>query len=429
VHGEDFRRVVADWLSSELPELLERDVQLPVDSGNVVAVVGPRRAGKTSLMLLTVRRLLEAGIPRNNVLYVDFENPRLTGLDASSLDDMMVAFIELARPAGTVYLFLDEIQVVSGYGRWIRSMERRRARIYISGSTSSLTPGGIAEELRGRSISYELLPLSFREYLRFVGVDVDVGISMYTHERGRVLSALRDYLMYGSYPGVVRERDKLRLLRSYFESVVVRDFPDVQSGIAEAFLRYVVSNYARPTSVNRIYSYLREMYGVGKETVMNLFRRGKETFFLFPVQIFLRSERGRETSPKKIYIVDTGYPAALGYDFSVGRAMENAVFLELIRRGRGEIYYWREYGRSTGLEVDFVVSRNFEPLELIQVTYASSEAELDGREVRALRKAMESLGVRRGTVITWDLEREEGDVSFVPLWRWLLEEGGRQNQG
>ena len=120
--------------------------------------------------------------------------------------------------------------------------------------------------------------------------------------------------------------------------------------------------------------------------------------------------------------MDTGYPAALGYDFSVGRAMENAVFLELTRRRRGEIYYWREYGRSTGLEVDFVVSRNFEPLELIQVTYASSEAELDGREVRSLRKAMESLGVERGTVITWDLEREDGDVSFVPLWKWLLED-------
>ncbi|MDG7026679.1 MAG: ATP-binding protein, partial [Nitrososphaerota archaeon] len=145
---------------------------------------------------------------------------------------------------------------------------------------------------------------------------------------------------------------------------------------------------------------------------------GEESFIFLPVELFVKSERRRKVNPKKYYIVDTGYSAALGYDFSIGRAMENAVLLELKRRER-EVYYWKEYGRSQGREVDFVISKDFRAEELVQVTYSSHG--LREREVLALKKARAAVGAKKTTVITWDYSDEQSGVGFTPLWYWLLD--------
>ena len=187
-------------------------------------------------------------------------------------------------------------------------------------------------------------------------------------------------MYYGAYPAVVleeKEEDKVRLLRSYFDSVIVRDLGIVKPNVAEIFARFIIENYANPISINKVYNYLRGLgISIGKETVIELFERGKETYFLFTVEEFEKSEWKRKANPKKVYIVDTSYSIALGNEFSILRAMENAVFLELLRRGKKEIFYWK--GKK---EVDFVISSNFKPTTLIQVTYTSekpSEREIEG---------------------------------------------------
>lgn len=170
-------------------------------------------------------------------------------------------------------------------------------------------------------------------------------------------------------------------------------------------------------TVNKVYHYLRSLgFRIGKEKVMELLERARESYFAFTVEQFWKSERKRKMNPRKLYLVDTGYPTALGYEFSISKAMENAVYLELLRRGTEGVYYWKEYGKSTGAEVDFVVSRDFRAEELIQVTYG----EIGEREVEALEKAKKELRPKKLTLITWDYRGKIGEVEAVPLWFWLL---------
>ncbi len=412
---EDFKYVIAEWLRQGIPEVRDREIVLPLDSNLIIAVAGSRRSGKTYLLFLTIKRLVESGkAGLDEILYIDFEHIRLKGVTASDLDDMLVAFYELTgkRPR---YIFLDEVQVVKGYGGWFR--KRLDARIYISGSSSLLTSKNIAEELRGRCVGYEIYPLSFREYLLFLGYKPKPEILLYSEERGKILSSLREYLYYGAYPATVLENNKERLLKAYFDSVLVRDLGG--TSLADAFALYLIANYAQPTTVNRVYSYLRTIgFSIGKERVIELFNRARDTYFAFTVEIFQKSERKRKIYPKKLYIIDTGYPTVLGYEFSISRAMENVVYLELLRRGVGEIYYWREYGKRGGAEVDFVVSKNFEAHELIQVTYA--EDMIKEREIKALKKAQRELKPKKTIILTWNYRGKIDDIEAIPLWYWLL---------
>ena len=107
--------------------------------------------------------------------------------------------------------------------------------------------------------------------------------------------------------------------------------------------------------------------------------------------------------------------------WKIGRTMENLVAIELMRRRSywnrsWEIYYWKDHQQR---EVDFLVKDGENVKECIQVTYASGKDEVEKREIRALEKAAEELKCEKKTVITWDYE-EEGDIKFVPLWKWLL---------
>jgi predicted AAA+ superfamily ATPase len=401
-----------------LPAVRKREFELPLEPMTAVSVLGPRRAGKTYLLCHTLSRLLAKGVPKQNTLYVDFEHPRLTEVKAEDLDNMLGAFYELSRPDPDlpVYLFLDEMQNVRDYGRWFR--KRLNARFYISGSTSRLSSKGVAEELRGRSVDFTVYPLSFREYLDFKDVTVDrPELVLYNRERrGLVLSMPREYLRFGAYPAVALEREepeKIRLLRAYFNSVVARDFARSQPALAEPLVKFVVQNYAGYFSVNRVYNYLRSLgYRVGKEKVLESLNTGVECYFIYPLELFVKSERRRQMNLKKLYVVDTGYLTALGYGFFIGRSMENAVMLELKRREK-EVYYWKEYGRSQGQEVDFVVSNNYVAEELIRVTYA--EDTVHARELRAPRKAGEETGAKRLTLITWDHYSDLGEIRIIPL--------------
>jgi len=409
---ERIKSFIAEWLTNKLPKLLERELSLPVDKDYVITVTGGRRSGKTFLLYQTIKKVVENGLASfDEILYVDFEDYRLKGVSVDDLDNIVKAFVELTGKQPK-YIFFDEIQNVKGYGSWFR--ERYNYKVFLSGSSSEITPLRIAEELRGRSVNYKVYPLSFREFLKFKGFTYTF-LMDYIPQRGKILSLLREYLQYGGYPAVVLEKeDKIGLLKSYFESVVIRDLSLVKPAIAELFASFIVSNYSNLVSINKTYNYLRGLgVKVGKETVIELFEKANETYFAFLVEEFEKSESKRKANPKKVYITDTGYPTALGLEFSISRAMENTVYIELRRRGYKEVFYWK--GKR---EVDFVVSKNFEPKSLIQVTYATDK--IEDREIEGLIEAKDALKVDEALILTWDYEGQVNGFKAVPLWKWLL---------
>ncbi len=435
----NFKAIVAEWTLKDLKDVVERDVNIPIDTNKIVAIIGPRRAGKTFLMYHTIKRLLNK-IPKQNILYVNFEDERIKRINAEDLTDLLAAFYEVSNPEKDkpLCLFLDEIQVVDGWDKWIRRIdESKQFKIYISGSSSKLLSKELSTSLRGRSIDYIIMPFSFKEnllakdkydasYIKKIG---------YTEKRGLILNELKEYLLNGGYPEVVLEKSndiKLKILRSYYDTIFYRDLAEhfnIKSiSLLDAFLRNSVSSYSKYLSISKLYVSLENAgYITSKKTLLNLLNYANQVFFLFPVNIISRSEKKRLINPKKIYIVDNGIVPAVKADESIGKLMENCCFIELFRRkdlSNFEVSYWKEYGKADGREVDFVLYDQLKVIQLIQVSYIERKEDVKKREISGLLLASKELKCNNLLVITWDYETVETvkgkKIKFIPLWKWLL---------
>ncbi|MEM5811667.1 MAG: ATP-binding protein [Candidatus Aenigmatarchaeota archaeon] len=436
---EDFKVVLSRWKSFEIPELIEREIKLPLEPTTIVSIIGPRQAGKTYRMLQAIKDLSKI-ISKENILYVNFEHERLRNLDAKNLEDMMKVFYQIFTPdeKSPIYLFFDEIQNVRDWDKWIRRIyDSGKFRIFISGSSSKLLAREIATSLRGRSIDFVIFPFNFREFLKAKKFEVgDIKILSYLEERGKILRLSEEFVKFGGYPKVVLTEDyesKEKILESYYEAIFYKDLVErykLNPVLLDNFLRYAITCFSKQLSISKIFNYLKSIgLKCSKLTLIKFLKYAEEIFFLFPIEIFSFSIKEKRQYPKKFHIVDNGiirviYPEA---EESFGRLIENCVAIELLRRKyakKMEINYWREYGRRDGNEVDFVIKEGLNITQLIQVTYASNKDEIEKREIRALIKASEQLKCKDLLIITWDYEDEikvnSKKIKCIPLWKWLL---------
>jgi predicted AAA+ superfamily ATPase len=425
---EDFKAELIEWKRRELPELVKRSVALPLKSSNIVSLCGCRRSGKTFLLFQTIKTLSRS---RDDLIYINFESERLRNLDAGDMQDFLIAVKEVFSPQDKIYLFLDEIQSVRDWDKWVRRVyDTGGFYIFITGSTSRLLPREIATSLRGRTINFTIFPFSFREFLNARNYEPNMEILQYTDEKGKILKLLREYLRHGSFPEVIlkdNEFEKKKLLSSYFDAILYRDvverFRVKDTALLESFIRYTVNNFANYFSISKTERFLKST-GIrcSKKTLANFLNYFQQAFFLFPIEIFSYKVKDRLQYPKKIYLVDTGIINELVPKFSenYGRFMENVVAIELMRREQ-EVYYWKD---SLGKEVDFVIKEGLRVTELIQVCYDTGDEKTVKREVSSLIKAMKEFELNEGLIITSDYEGGEEvngrKIIYTPLWKWLL---------
>jgi len=434
---EDLKAVLVWWKRLRLPEMIGRELVLPASPTQVISVVGVRRCGKTYLLLNTVKQLL-GKLKKDNVVYVNFEHERLRNLDAGDLEELLVAHREIFEPdeAKPVYMFLDEIQNVRDWDKWVRRIhDERRFRIFITGSSSKLLSREIATSLRGRCLSFILYPFSFTEFLKAKRYLFESPVEVqYSEEKGKVLKLLREYMEFGGFPEVVLEGDeemKNRLLSSYFDTIFYKDIVERYGvknlALLDDFLRYAINNFSSYLSLSKVEKYFKST-GIkcSKKTLANFLKYSEAVFFLFPLEIFSYKVKDRMQYSRKIYCVDTGIISRFAPKISenLGRLAENVAYLELRRRfepPRHEIFYWKD---RSGREVDFVVKEGLRVKQLIQVCWDPGDEGTKKREVRGLLRAMEEFGLREGLVLTEDLEGEEKiggrRIVYRPLWRWLL---------
>jgi predicted AAA+ superfamily ATPase len=420
--------VVAEWLEqTPIPDLVPREVACPdlASLRRILAIVGPRRAGKTSLMYQLIGDLEKQGhAGRRDILFVDFEDYRLAGFVAADVDALLAAFQRLAaRPPR--YLFFDEVQRVPEWSRVLRTLHNQgRFTIVVSGSNSKLLHPEIATELRGRYEDLLLLPFSFREVLRLQGIEITPA-TPFTAARGLVLAAFEEHLQRGGFPEVVlapTPTERRQLLQNYFRTIFYRDIVD-RYGIRtrstlETLMGELLENHSTLFSISRFEKGLKANGLPGsKRTISNYLGYLQEAFFLIAHEKFAHSPRKRLMNPKKVYLVDTGF-AALGGSFSEnrGRILENLVAVELSRRGEQARYF---KGRG---ECDFVVTRDRRPTEAIQVCWELNRRN-EKRELAGLAEAARSLDIERLTVLTFD-QRHVAEVAGIkvavrPVWEWL----------
>jgi predicted AAA+ superfamily ATPase len=428
---EVLEEVIAEFHEFGIPEVKERELALPVDVDVAVSIYGLRRTGKTHLLYLVMKRLIENGLPLRRIFYVNFEDERLAGLSAKDLSAIVQLYYKLNPDADVLYLFLDEVQVIEGWEKFVRRLvERKRAKVFITGSSSKLLSKEIASSLRGRTLSYQLFPLSFREFLEFKGFEL--GKPLTEKRRGIILRLLEEYFNYGGFPGIVDYPAplKIRTLQEYLNLIVYKDLVE-RYGIEKvsalkALIRVLAKNFARKTSIRKLHSLVSSTgVKVSRPTLAEYLAYLEDVGFVHPVRKYHPSDVESLRSQPKLYIADIGFATALGVE-DTGYRIENIVALELLRRKhyfepRLEVNYWED---GNG-EVDFVVSLGGKVKGLIQVSYTLDEPQTRERELKGLLRASKALNCRNLTVVTWDeegIETIEGiDVKLVPLWRWLTE--------
>ena len=188
--------------------------------------------------------------------------------------------------------------------------------------------------------------------------------------------------------------------------------------------KFYLSNISSPIT----FSSLKKSLNINAVSIKNFSLCLEEAFLIFFVKIFHPSVKQQEKVARKVYCIDTGLSNVVGFKISenIGKLMENVVAVELKRRN-SEFYYWKEYGKSEGKEVDFLIKENLEIKQLIQVTYASSKDEIERREIKSLIKASELLKCKDLLIITWDYEDEIKEnnkiIKCIPLWKWLIKTG------
>jgi predicted AAA+ superfamily ATPase len=419
---ENLIKVIDFWNKSiSEDKLYTRSLIDDIDYKNkeIVDLLGPRRSGKSSVLKLIINRL---GLS-DNFLYINFEDPYfIENNKAEIIEELIEVFLE--NYSGNLkYLFFDEIQEIEGWERAVRKLrDGKNYKIFITGSSSTLLSRELASSLTGRHISYKVLPLSFLEYLFFEGINVDSKKDLILKD-ALLYKKFKEYLNGGGFPEVVITKNA-SLLKSYFYDILQKDViarNDIRDKEAlEKMAVFLFSNAGKIVSIKS----LKDAFALSFFSASTYLEYLKDAFLVFELSQFSYSLKKQGKALKKIYIVDTGIANVVSFKFSEdrGRALENLVYLELLRRGK-EIFY---YKTKNNKEVDFLIKEKAKAKELLQVSWSIEDKKTKERELNSLFEAMEETGLKNGLILT---ENEEGEekkdrkiIHIKPVYKWLLED-------
>ncbi|MFZ5572187.1 MAG: ATP-binding protein [Thermodesulfobacteriota bacterium] len=429
---ETIKSILLDFQETKLQTGVPRRLRIETVSGKATVCIGVRRSGKSTYLFQVIQGLLDRGVPRQNILYLNFFDDRIYHLRPDNLGLITEAYYSLypeKKGTETVYCFFDEVQAVSGWEPFIdRLMCTEKCEIYLTGSSAKMLSKEIATQMRGRALAWEMFPFSFREFLDCKEIESAGALS--TKQRLTVQKAFGEYWETGGFPETVgRSRNlRIKIHQEYFHTLLFRDLierHDISHPKALTDLAHrLVDNIASLYSVNSLTGYLKSLgHKAPKPAVSEYLDWFEDAYFLFTVRIFDPSLARSNTNPKKIYCIDHALVTSVssGILVNAGHLLENLVFTSL-RRSYPEIYY---YKTKTGREVDFIVPIQGEPPLLVQVCATLAEPQTRKRETAALSEAMTELGVKTGTIVTRNeeesIETDGGTIQVVPAWRFLLD--------
>jgi uncharacterized protein len=394
---EILRQGMINALASDIAPYTLRAVRLPAVKRKAHAVIGVRRGGKTTFLKQCMDQRLKAGAARETQVMLGFEDDRLIGIDAADLswllEEYFALYPQLRGITGPVF-YLDEIQLVPGWEGFVRRvMDTEQIEVFVSGSSAKMLSREVATSLRGRALETVILPFSFREVLRHTGDEPQATWSRLASKTHSGLhTRLRKYLIEGGFPEAqgLETTDRLALLRSYVDVVLLRDVLERHSVSQPVALRWLqrqlLSNPAATFTIEKSHNAMKSQgISISKDTLHAFLEHFQDAFLIYTTTISTGSERRRMINPRKAYPIDpslitlferSGRP-------NTGHALETVVMLELVRRGYDVSYALTH----EGWEVDFHVQAPGLPELLIQVSDDVSEASTLAREVRALAAA------------------------------------------
>jgi len=423
------KEIIANWKEFKIPALFSRNHNIDLESDFIITISGPRRAGKTFICFQIIEDLIKKGIPKENILYINFEDNKLIGANSNDLEKLLEAYFELYNidKNKKIYLFLDEIQTVKNWDSWIRKIYdiNKRIKLVLTGSSSKLLSKEISTVLRGRVLNKEIFPLSFKEIVLWKGLKYDLKTIVYSENRVGIKKLFNSFIREGGYPAVTYQKvNREEVLQSYYESVIFKDIVERYKIEDVKKIKMLANLLLESTSKDISYSKLaNKLKSIGMNTSKNTiieFLSYFEDAYLFFQNLKYEYSQGKQLgSIKKVYFIDNGMLNTISFKFSkdTGKLLENLIFLELRRRNK-KIFYNRD-----NYECDFIIQEKEKVVQVIQVT-ETLNSENEKREVEGVLEAMKKFKLKEGFIITLDEERdievEDKNIHVLPVWKWLL---------
>lgn len=396
--------------------LISRDYDLEENVN--YCFVGIRRTGKSYMMYQQIHNLMNDGISSSQIVYVNFEDERLLEIGVDDLNTILEIGIEFSGSKGKPYLFLDEIQNVDGWEKFVRRVADMKYRINITGSNSKMLSKEIASTLGGRFMIVNVFPYSFKEYLSANHIENIMLAQIGTKKRADIVSQYEQYVTYGAFPELVDIKNKRPFLNNIYQTVYLQDII-TRNKITNDFavrliLKKIAESVTKALSFNRLTNIVKSAgISIGKQTVINYVGHMLDSYLIFSLQNYA----SKKTSPK-YYFMDTGLLGLMLLDYKTAQ-LENLVAVELIRRYGFENVYFFE----NNIEVDFYIpSENLAIQVSMQVL---DDVDTLERETRAFVKLNQFIPDTKCLFVTNSEETKlncDGiKIDVVPIWKWLLD--------
>lgn len=393
----------------------------PLEENINYCFVGIRRTGKSYMMYQQIQSLLEKRVPLSQIVYVNFEDERLLEMTSDDLNTILEIGLELSG-GNKPYLFLDEIQNIDGWEKFVRRIADMKYKVNITGSNSKMLSSEIASTLGGRFVIMNIYPYSFAEYLIANGKEKNYLDTIATSDKAEILSLYNEYVTYGAFPELVEIKNKRTFLSSIYQTVYLGDII-TRNKITNDFavkllLKKIAESITKPLSFSRLANIAKSAgASLGKQTVINYVGYMNDSYLVFPVTNYLAKLVEKETSPK-YYFMDTGLVGLMLLDCKSAQ-LENLVAIELIRRyGMGNVFYF-----ENNVEIDFYVPN--EKLAIQVSMQVLEDMDTRERETKAFTKLRNFIPELKCLIITNSeeatLECDGIPISVLPAWKWLLE--------
>ncbi|HIP51360.1 MAG TPA: ATP-binding protein [Campylobacterales bacterium] len=398
-------------------------------SDEVIVIKGIRRCGKSTLLINEMKRLVQNGIEVERLLFVNFEDARLIGhLGVELLSLVKDVYMEFVNPKGKPFIFFDEVQNIEHWEKWVNTeYELKKSYVYVTGSNSSMLSSEIGTALSGRYVSVEMYPLGFQEFLLFKNIKIKNKMELISqkHELNREFT---NFLKLGGFPKVIEYSkspvQQRELMQTYFNSILLKDivarFKLKNFKVLEDLSAFLLSNTATYNSINK----LKNSFSISYDMTRDYMEYLEKAYMLLAINKFDFSLKKQQANARKYYSIDLGLSNLLRVPNlkTKGHDLESIVLLELLRRGY-KVYYYKTKG---DLECDFIIEKDREIVELIQVTVSLRDEKTRKRELAPFVKVVNELGLKnvRKTVLCEDnsdrLEVDGLSIDVVNILEWLV---------
>lgn len=401
-------------------EVIKRNVS--IDGFDRQVLVGARRAGKSYLLYGKIQELISKGHTWNEIIYLNFEDERLAGMEMSDLNMILEVHASLSdkRPM----LFLDEIQNIDGWEHFARRIADNKFTVFITGSNAKMLSKDVSAVLGGRYLTREVFPMQFNEFISINGLDSANGLlTATTSSRGRLMRLFEEYFQFGGFPECATLPVKRDYLMSLYQKIFLGDIAarnKVDNIFAlKVLIRKLAESIKQPISFTRAANIVASTgTKIGKSTVINYLSYAADAYLILPVTNIADNIVGKVSNPK-YYFIDNGIISLLALDIRTS-LLENIVALKLLSTygtKESSVYFY-----NYGVEVDFYVPQ---VETAIQVCYTMNDAEgTFERETKALVKVQSRLSCRRNIIVTYDdedvIEIEGVRIEVIPVWKFML---------